>query len=66
MNKPSQPASPAADAGARPLAARVRRGIGTERAITNRSASPIKPLYTPRDWNGERFADDSASPAKPA
>ena len=33
------------------------RQIGAERAIRNRSQIEIKPLYTPRDWNGESFLE---------
>ena len=40
------------------------RQIGTDRAISNRSRIEIKPLYTPRDWNGERFLDDLGFPGQ--
>ena len=54
-------------AGARPLAARVRPA---DRRPTARSATsrgiPIKPLYTPRDWNGATWLRRaSAIPASP-
>ena len=32
--------------------------IGTDRVIKNRSRIEIKPLYTPRDWNGDAFLEN--------
>jgi len=40
------------------------RQIGTERAIRNRSQIEIKPLYTPRDWNGESFLETLGFPGQ--
>ena len=40
------------------------RQIGAERTIRNRSQIEIKPLYTPRDWNGESFLDDLGFPGQ--
>jgi len=40
------------------------RQIGAERAIRNRSQIEIKPLYTPRDWNGESFLETLGFPAQ--
>ena len=40
------------------------RQIGTDRVIRNRSQIEIKPLYTPRDWNGESFLDDLGFPGQ--
>jgi methylmalonyl-CoA mutase N-terminal domain/subunit len=40
------------------------RQIGTDRVITNRSRVEIKPLYTPRDWNGDAFLDDVGFPGE--
>ncbi len=40
------------------------RQIGTDRLIRNRSGIEIKPLYTPRDWNGDRFLDDLGFPGQ--
>ncbi len=37
--------------------------IGTDRVVRNRSRIEIKPIYTPRDWNGDAFLETSASPA---
>ena len=38
--------------------------IGADRAIRNRSQIEIKPLYTPRDWNGESFLDTLGFPGQ--
>ena len=40
-------------------------GIGADRAVTNRSGVAIKPLYTPRDWSGDAYADDVGYPGQP-
>ena len=40
------------------------RQIGTDRAIKNRSRIEIKPLYTPRDWNGDAFLDNLGFPGQ--
>jgi methylmalonyl-CoA mutase N-terminal domain/subunit len=40
------------------------RQIGAERAIRNRSQIEIKPLYTPRDWNGESFLESLGFPGQ--
>jgi len=40
------------------------RQIGTDRTIKNRSRIEIKPLYTPRDWNGDAFLDDLGFPGQ--
>src|SRR5262249_50588905 len=40
------------------------RQIGTDRAIKTRSRIAIKPLYTPRDWNGDAFLDDLGFPGQ--
>ena len=42
----------------------MARQIGTERAIRNRSQIEIKPLYTPRDWNGESFLETLGFPGQ--
>jgi methylmalonyl-CoA mutase N-terminal domain/subunit len=39
--------------------------IGTDKAVRNRSGIGIKPLYTPRDWNGGRYEDDIGYPGQP-
>jgi methylmalonyl-CoA mutase N-terminal domain/subunit len=39
--------------------------IAVDPAVRNRSGIPIKPLYTPRDWNGERYEDDVGYPGRP-
>ena len=40
------------------------RQIGADRAIRNRSQIKIKPLYTPRDWNGESFLETLGFPGQ--
>jgi methylmalonyl-CoA mutase N-terminal domain/subunit len=40
------------------------RQIGADRAIRNRSGIEIKPLYTPRDWNGGAFLDGLGFPGQ--
>jgi len=40
------------------------RQIGTDRVVKNRSRIEIKPLYTPRDWNGDAFLDDLGFPGQ--
>ncbi len=40
------------------------RQIGADRVIKNRSRIEIKPLYTPRDWNGDAFLDNLGFPGQ--
>ena len=40
------------------------RQIGEDRAVQNRSGIPISPLYTPRDWSGERYTADLGFPGQ--
>lgn len=35
-----------------------------ERTVRNRSGLEIKPLYTPRDWNGERYTETLGFPGQ--
>ena len=39
--------------------------IGTDKSVRNRSGIAIKPLYTPRDWSGERFEASLGYPGQP-
>ena len=39
--------------------------IGVEKVVRNRSGIAIKPLYTPRDWSGERYETDIGYPGEP-
>jgi methylmalonyl-CoA mutase, N-terminal domain len=39
------------------------RQIGEDRRIANRSGIEIKPLYTPRDWDGATYETDLGFPA---
>jgi methylmalonyl-CoA mutase, N-terminal domain len=38
--------------------------IGEDRAVENRSGLEVKPLYTPRDWDGENYLDDLGFPGQ--
>jgi methylmalonyl-CoA mutase N-terminal domain/subunit len=38
--------------------------IGGDREVKNRSGIEIKPLYTPRDWNGASYESDLAFPGQ--
>ena len=40
------------------------RQIGADRSTRNRSQIEIKPLYTPRDWNGESFLETLGFPGQ--
>jgi methylmalonyl-CoA mutase N-terminal domain/subunit len=40
------------------------RQIGQDREVRNRSGIAVKPLYTPRDWDGSRYLDDLAFPGQ--
>jgi methylmalonyl-CoA mutase N-terminal domain/subunit len=40
------------------------RQIGEEKPIRNRSGIEIQPLYSPRDWPGERYLDDLGFPGQ--
>ncbi|MBV1698722.1 MAG: acyl-CoA mutase large subunit family protein [Hyphomicrobiales bacterium] len=40
------------------------RQIGADRTIRNRSGVEIKPLYTPRDWNGDAFLENLGFPGQ--
>lgn len=44
--------------------ARYDAQIGEDRAVTNRSRIPVKPLYTPLDWSGERYAETLGMPGE--
>jgi methylmalonyl-CoA mutase N-terminal domain/subunit len=39
--------------------------IGTDKLVKNRSGIAIKPLYTPRDWDGARFEETLGYPGQP-
>jgi len=38
--------------------------IGNDRPIRNRSGIEVKPLYTPRDWSGDRYNDALGCPGQ--
>jgi methylmalonyl-CoA mutase N-terminal domain/subunit len=64
MNKPLDSMLPLDAAEARWQAEYAER-IGAEPQITNRSGIAVKPLYTPRDWDGSRYAEDLGFPGQP-
>lgn len=64
MNKPLDTKLPLDAAEAR-WQAEYAEQIGSDRETTNRSGIPVKPLYTPRDWDGSRYADDVGFPGQP-
>lgn len=39
--------------------------IGVDRRVVNRSGIEIKPLYTPRDWDGAAYETDLGFPGQP-
>ncbi len=44
--------------------AEYSRQIGTDRVVKNRSGIEVKPLYTPRDWNGDSFLENLGFPGQ--
>ena len=38
--------------------------IGQDRIVKNRSGIQVRPLYTPADWNGERYVEDLNYPGQ--
>jgi len=64
MNKPLDSKLPLDAAEAR-WQAEYAEQIGSDRETVNRSGIPVKPLYTPRDWDGSRYADDVGFPGQP-
>ena len=38
--------------------------IGSDQAIHNRSNIPIKPIYTPEDWDSEKYAEELGFPGQ--
>jgi methylmalonyl-CoA mutase N-terminal domain/subunit len=66
MNKPQdnfqlESAAAAEDRWQRDYAAQ----IGDDKTIRNRSGIAIKPLYSPRDWSGERYDERIGFPGQP-
>ena len=64
MNKPFDPRLALDEAEAR-WQAEYREQIGSDRKSVNRSGITVKPLYTPRDWDGSRYAEDVGFPGQP-
>ena len=44
---------------------RYEAQIGEDRVVRNRSGIEVRPLYTPADWNGDRYLDALGFPGKP-
>ena len=65
MNKPLDPALAQPAVGEDRWRNDYAAQIGTDKAVRNRSGVAIKPLYTPRDWNGERHEDTLGYPGQP-
>ena len=66
MNKPLDQTLPRTRRRRRPLAAGIRRADRHRQATcATAPASPIKPLYTPRDWNGDGYDADVGFPGQP-
>ncbi|MCC8966255.1 acyl-CoA mutase large subunit family protein [Bradyrhizobium sp. Pear76] len=40
------------------------RQIGDEKPVRNRSGIEVQPLYSPRDWSGERYLEDLGFPGQ--
>lgn len=64
MNKPLD-SKPPLDAAEARWQAEYAEQIGADRDLANRSGIPVKPLYTPRDWDGSRYAEDVGFPGQP-
>jgi methylmalonyl-CoA mutase N-terminal domain/subunit len=64
MNKPLDTTLPPDAAEAR-WQEEYAAGIETEREVANRSGIAIKPLYTPRDWDGGRYDEALGYPGQP-
>ena len=41
-----------------------KQQIGDDRIVRNRSGVEIRPLYTPRDWDGKRYLEDLGFPGQ--
>ena len=65
MNKPLDPALAQPAVGEDRWRNDYAAQIGADKAVRNRSGVAIKPLYTPRDWNGERHEDILGYPGQP-
>ena len=65
MNKPQDNPALAADAAEDRWQREYAAQIGAEKTVRNRSGIAIKPLYTPRDWSGERYDGSVGFPGQP-
>ncbi|MCU0896713.1 MAG: acyl-CoA mutase large subunit family protein [Burkholderiales bacterium] len=67
MNKPLDPrvVVPAGDDAHARWRTEYSEQIGADRAVANRSGIPVKPLYTPADWDGSRHDADLGYPGQP-
>jgi methylmalonyl-CoA mutase N-terminal domain/subunit len=44
---------------------RYEAQIGADKVTRNRSGIEVRPLYTPTDWDGQRYLEDLGFPGKP-
>ena len=67
MNKPLDPrvVVPASDDTYSRWQTEYAEQIGVDGAVANRSGIPVKPLYTPADWDGSRYDADLGYPGQP-
>jgi len=65
VNKPLAKTIPEPAAGEDRWRRKYAEQVGTDKAVRNRSGVAIKPLYTPRDWNSDRYDDDAGFPGQP-
>ena len=65
MNKPLDTTELQPSAGEDRWQQEYAEQIGTDRVVRNRSGVAIKPLYTCRDWSGERHDDAVGYPGQP-
>jgi len=62
--EPVQLPLPGFDAARRRWRREYARAVGDERPQSNRSGIELKPLYTPEDWDGERYMADLGFPGQ--
>ncbi|MGH8698555.1 MAG: hypothetical protein ACREVS_18865, partial [Burkholderiales bacterium] len=70
MNKPTEVPRRASlatpfDKGVERWEAEYAEGMGEDRPVINRSGIPVKPLYTPRDWDSARYDETLGFPGQP-
>ncbi|MDQ6619554.1 MAG: acyl-CoA mutase large subunit family protein [Pseudomonadota bacterium] len=65
MNKPLDPSALEPATGADAWQREYAAAIGADQPVANRSGIPVKPLYTPRDWDSSRYDADLGYPGQP-